>query len=320
MTGVAARSLRPRANMAAPVESNPKSAPAKSGTRKTPETALLSKEEKRSLTHGEFWIPEAERDVYRRALEALNRAGVPYVISGLYAIYEYTGIYRQTKDLDLFVEPGRVVEAARALKAVGFRVHVEQAHWIAKAMWGDKQVDLIFGTGNGLSFIDGMWFEHSRAGILAGAPVRVAPPEELLWHRLFVSERHRSDVSDVLHLIVCRGDEMDWERLLWRVGVHWRLLLAQIHLYDFVYPGHRPRVPRWVREKLYAAAAEAIDEVGDPSICQGTLISRFSYNIDVNEWGFRDLRKEATIATRQLPIIHEIMQADVWQEKEAHGE
>jgi hypothetical protein len=75
-----------------------------------------------------------------------------------------------------------------------------------------------------------------------------------------------------------------------------------VHLYDFVYPGPPPRIPQWVRRALRPAESE-IDEVGDPAICQGTLISRFSYNIDVNEWGFRDLRKEATIATRQLPIM-----------------
>jgi hypothetical protein len=292
----------------------------RAGNVPTPETAHLTKEEKKSLTHGEFWIPEEEREVYRRALETLHRAGVPFVVSGLYAIYEYTGIYRQTKDLDLFVEPAHLIEAAEALRDAGFRPHLEQAHWLAKAMWGDKQIDLIFGTGNGLSFIDGLWFAHSRAGILAGTAVRVAPPEELLWHRLFVSERHRSDVADVLHLVLCRGDELDWDRLLARVGVHWRLLLAQIHLFDFVYPGHRPRIPLKVRRQLYDAAEAEIDAVGDPSLCQGTLISRFSYNIDVNEWKFRDPRLEATVATRALPIVREIMQAEVWEEREYHDD
>ncbi|HUF51948.1 MAG TPA: nucleotidyltransferase family protein [Longimicrobiales bacterium] len=288
----------------------------------TPENVHLTKEERKSLTHGEFWIPEEERVVYRRALESLNQAGVPYVVSGLYALYEHTGIYRLTKDLDLFVEPAHVVAAAQALKEAGFRTHLEQAHWLAKAMWDEKQVDLIFGTGNGLSLIDGTWFEYSRPGILAGTPVRVAPPEELLWHRLYVSERHRSDVSDILHLILCRGDELDWDRLLERVGSAWRLVLAQIHLYDYVYPGHRTQVPAAVRRQLYAAADAAIDEVGDPEVCHGTLISRFSYNIDVNEWGFRDPRKEATIAARRLPIVHEILASEVWEEKgeEAAGD
>ncbi len=283
----------------------------------TPEMQALSRDEQKSLTHGEFWIPEKERVVYRLALQTLNATGIPYVVSGLYAIYEYTGIYRKTKDLDLFVEPGHVVVAAAALKAAGFDVRLEQSHWIAKALMDHQQVDLIFGMGNGLAFIDSAWHTHSRGGILAGEPVRISPPEDLIWHRLFVAERHRSDVADVLHLILCRGDEMDWQRLLDRVQAHWRLLLGQIHLYDFVYPGHRERVPLWVRRKLYALAEAEIEEVGDPEICQGTLISRFSYNIDVNEWGFRDLRKEATVLTRQLPIIGEITRADLWDGQEA---
>jgi hypothetical protein len=273
----------------------------------------LTKEERKSLTHGEFWIPEKEREVYRLALDLLNREGVPYVISGLYALYEYTGIYRQTKDLDIFVEPSHVVTVARVLKPHGFRPHLEQPHWLAKAMYGEKQIDIIFGTGNGLSFIDDLWFRHSRAGILAGIQVRVAPPEELLWHRLFVSERHRSDVSDILHLILCRGDELDWERLLRRVDGHWRLLLAQVHLYDFVYPGHRPRIPQWVRQRLHDAAGAEMDAVGEANICQGTLISRFSYNIDVNEWGFRDPREEAVRERQGMEITREIAGSDVWE-------
>lgn len=278
----------------------------------SPETVDLSREEQRSLTHGEFWIPEDERIVYQEVIAILNRAGVPFIVSGLYAIYEYTGIYRKTKDLDLFFEPRAIVPAARALKEAGFTVRLEQAHWIAKAFRDGVQTDLIYGMGNGLALIDGDWHRYARTGILAAQPVRVAPPEELIFHRLFVSERHRSDMADVLHLILSRGDQLDWDRLLRRVGEHWRLLLAQIQLFDFVYPGHRRRVPKEVRLALLERARDGIDDVGDPDICQGTLISRFSFSIDVNEWGFRDLRKEATVATRTLPIIQEIVSSDVW--------
>lgn len=283
----------------------------------------LTDEEQKSVTHGEFWIPEAERQAYQRALRALNEAGIRYVISGLYALYEYTGIYRKTKDLDVFVEPGVVVAAARVLKAAGFRTHLEQSHWIGKAMWGDKQVDLIFGMGNGMAFIDRLWYERSRPGILAATQVRVAPPEDLIWHRLFVSERHRSDMADVLHLFMRRGSELDWGHLLQRVANDWRLLLAQIHLFDFVYPGHRSHVPQWVRKELYNKASEDIDVVGDPKSCFGTLISRFSFSIDVNEWGFHDPRKDLTIAARNMPVVAEIVAADVWEphptQKKAYG-
>jgi hypothetical protein len=272
----------------------------------------LSREEQRSLTHGEFWIPEAERNVYRHALESLNRAGVPFVVSGLYAIYEYTGIYRKTKDLDLFFEPRHLIAGARALKDQGFSVHLEDPHWLAKAFRDERQIDLIYGMGNGLAAIDEDWYRYSRAGILAATQVRVAPPEELLFHRLYVSERHRHDMADVLHLILCRGDELVWERVIERLGDHFRLLLAQVHLFDFAYPGYASRVPAWVRESLALRALSNEGNPADPRVCQGTLISRFSFNIDVNEWGFHDPRYHATEAMRALPEFTAIRESDVW--------
>lgn len=285
----------------------------------SPETAHLTREELKSLTHGEFWIPEAERTIYQLALRTLNETGIPYVVSGLYAMYEYAGIYRQTKDLDLLLEPRHVIGAARALRGAGFHTELNQAHWLAKAIKEEAMIDLIYGMGNGLQLIDGGWYRHSRQGILAATPVRVAAPEELIWHRLFVSERHRSDMADIVHLILARGRELDWERLLHRVGEHWQLLLAQIHLFDYVYPGHRANVPAWVREDLYERAFEQMEEPGEAGVCRGTLISRFSFAIDVNEWGFRDLRKQAVNAARSLPVIREVRDSDVWDEPLERG-
>ncbi len=287
--------------------------PAGTGAREAPE---LTREEQKSLTHGEFWIPDEERRVYQRALRALSQAGVPFIVSGLYAIYEYTGIYRKTKDLDLFFEPRNVLPAAAALKEAGFHVHLEQPHWLAKAWADGKLVDLIYGMGNGLDLLDEAWYTHSRAGILAAVPVRIAPPEELIWHRLFVSERHRWDMADVVHLILCRGDELDWERLLGRVAKNWRLLLAQLHLFDYVYPGHRGRIPNWVREELYERAYEAVGEAGDPALCAGTMISGFSFAIDVNEWGFHDPRAEAVAVVREHPEVRAIAESEIWEEKQ----
>src|SRR4051794_41978446 len=113
----------------------------------------LSPEERKSLTHGDFWIPEEEREVYRRALHALNAASVPYVVAGAYAIYEHTGIYRQTKDLDLFVEPSAVIGAARALHDAGFVMRLEDLHSLTKALLGDKVVEPVFWGGYSRRFL-----------------------------------------------------------------------------------------------------------------------------------------------------------------------
>ena len=201
----------------------------------------LSREEERSVTHGDFWVPEAERALYKTALTALNGAGIAYVVAGAYAIYEHTGIYRETKDLDIFVEPSHLVSAMRALKSVDMTARLEQPHWLAKAMCGDLFIDIIFGMGNGLALIDADWYRHSRPAILAATPVRVAPAEELLWHRLFINERHRQDMADIVHLMVCVGRAMDWNRLVAKTADNWPLLLAQIQMFDYVYPEHQ----RW---------------------------------------------------------------------------
>jgi hypothetical protein len=277
----------------------------------------LTPEERKSLTHGDFWIPDAEREVYKRALEALNAAGVRYVVAGAYAIYEHTGIYRKTKDLDLFFEPEQVVPAARALRAAGFVTRLEDEHWLAKATCGEYFVDLIFGMGNGIAFIDEGWIANSRSSILAAHPVQIAPAEELIWHRLFISERHRHDMSDIVHLILCLGDTLDWERLVARVGEHWPLLLSQILMFGYVYPGYRSNVPAWVGERLLGLARERIgrDEPDLMDVTHGPMISRFSFTIDVREWGFSDPRSELVRAAQASPEVRAIVDADVWDER-----
>jgi hypothetical protein len=276
----------------------------------------LTPEERKSLTHGDFWIPEDEREIYRRALEAVNAAQLPCVVAGAYAIYEHTGIYRKTKDLDLFFEPRYVVEAARALQAAGFVMRLEDAHWLAKATMGDYFIDLIYGMGNGVALIDNTWLDHSRPGILAACPVRIAPAEELIWHRLFISERHRHDMSDIVHLILCCGETLDWDRLVGRVGEHWPLLLSQVLMFSYVYPGYRTNVPNWVSEQLLERARAEVGINGeDQDLTRGPLISRFSFTIDVTEWGFNSSRGELIRKVRQQPELKAIAQADVWDER-----
>lgn len=276
----------------------------------------LTPEERKSLTHGDFWIPDAERDVYKRALEALNAASVPFVVAGAYAIYEHTGIYRKTKDLDLFFEPAAVLPAARALKDAGFVMRLEDDHWLAKATAGEYFVDLIYGMGNAIAFIDEGWITNSHQSILAATPVRIAPAEELIWHRLFISERHRHDMSDIVHLMLCLGESLDWQRLVDRVGENWPLLLSQVLMFAYVYPGYKANIPSWVPERLLANAQREFgksDEEAD--FTRGPMISRFSFTIDVREWGFSDPRSELVKEVRNRPEVRAIVASDVWDER-----
>lgn len=276
----------------------------------------LSREERKSFTHGDFWIPDEEREKYKRALAALNRGGVPYVVSGAYAIYEYTGIYRETKDLDLFVPPEHLERAMYLLREEGFRTRLEEAHWLAKAILDEHFVDMIFGMGNGLAFVDDDWYRHSHAAILAAHPVRVAPVEELIWHRLFISERHRQDMADIAHLLLWRGDRLDWDRLLAKTGEHWPLLLVHLIIFSYVYPDVEGRIPSEIIADLLARAADELERPTTSSpLTRGTLISKFSFAIDVNEWGMYDLRRELVQKAEQRPILRQIAESEVWDER-----
>ena len=276
----------------------------------------LSLDERKSLTHGDFWIPEKEREVYREALEVLNAAGVEFVVTGAHAVYEHTGIYRRTGDLDLFVEPIHLTGAMRVLRDAGYLTRLEQPHWLAKAKRGEYFIDLIFGMGNGLAMVDADWYRYGQEAILAATPVRVAPPEELIWHRLFISERHRQDMADIAHLLLHCGHDLDWRRLADKTGPHWPLLLSQVAIFLYVYPNARRVIPEWLIDDLVARLREEMSrEPGPERITRGTLISRFSFAIDVREWGFRDLREEAIVETQRLPVVAEIARSGVWDER-----
>jgi len=233
----------------------------------------------------------AELDARADALRALDRSGVPFLVAGAYAFFEYTGHFRDTKDLDVFLRREDVDAALAVLERAGFRAEMTDPTWIAKAFRGDWFVDLIFSSGNGVAAVDDTWFSHARRARVMGVEVLLAPPEEILWSKAFVAERERFDGHDVNHLILHRGEEMDWNRVLWRFERYWEVLFAHVLLFRFSYPSARSRVPGWlVRDLTRRALAD--DDSGDEAmrICRGTLLSRVQYRRDLEEHGFVDGR------------------------------
>ena len=175
--------------------------------------------------------------------------------------------------------------------------------------------------GNGVALIDEGWIKHSRPGILAAMPVRIAPPEELIWHRLFISERHRHDVADILHLILCLGDTFDWERLVRprrsalaaaaRPAADVQLRLSGL-------PQQRARRGS-TTSCSSARRSESAQDDAEMDFTRGPLISRFSFTIDVREWGFSDPRAELVREARNRPEVRAIAEADVWDERGEEG-
>ena len=231
------------------------------------------------------------REFYCRTLDTLQRSGLPTLVGGAYAYECYTGIARHTKDLDVFVRRADLERVLEALSAAGYRTELTFPHWLAKAHQGEEFVDVIFAAGNGVARVDDGWFEHAVDSEVLAMPVRICPAEEMIWSKAFVMERERYDGADVAHLLRARADRLDWSRLLDRFGPHWRVLLSYLVLFGFIYPAERASVPSWVMHELLDRLLAETDGAppADP-VCQGTLLSRAQYLVDLERWGYQDAR------------------------------
>jgi hypothetical protein len=245
----------------------------------------------RTVTLFPMDIPSAAHDFYRHALEVLEEAGVPLLVGGAFSLAWHTGVQRFTKDLDLFVRPADCERTLRLLEAAGYRTERTFPHWLAKAFCGEFFIDLIYSSGNGLCRVDEQWLRHAPAAEVLGLPVKLVPPEELIWSKAFIQERERFDGADIAHVIRATGRRLDWRRLLARFGPHWRVLFGHLVLFGFIYPGERDAVPAWVLEELgRLLRQETASAAPAEHVCQGTLLSREQYLTDLRDWGYADAR------------------------------
>jgi hypothetical protein len=228
---------------------------------------------------------------YDQSLRTLQRAGVPFLVGGAYAFARYTGIHRHTKDFDVFVRREDCNRALDVLTGSGCQTELTFPHWLGKAFCGDNFIDVIFGAGNGVAEVDELWFERAVEDNVLGHPVKLVPAEEMIWSKAFIMERERFDGADLAHMFRAVAEDLDWKHLVFRFGPHWRVLFAHLVLFGFIYPTERNRIPagvmRYLLDRLRREIAEAPAE---ERICQGTLLSRAQYLVDVSEWDYLDAR------------------------------
>jgi len=228
---------------------------------------------------------------YRAAIRRLQAAKIPFLVGGAYALEVHTGIVRRTKDFDIFMLEKDVQGAIEVLSRAGYQTEIAFPHWIAKAFSGEDFLDIIFCSGNGLCPVDEDWFKYAATGQVLGMELQLCPAEETIWQKAFIMERDRCDGADVAHLIRHCGPRFDWQRLLRRFGDYWRVLLAHIILFDFIFPDHADAVPAKVRQDLFQKLQQNTPVSPDHQ-CRGTLLSATQYLKDVDLEGYRDVRLE----------------------------
>lgn len=236
---------------------------------------------------------------YRDALQDLNDIGYPYLIGGTYAIMAYTGITRETKDIDVFCKAGDYPAIIHGLEERGYQWELMDERWIAKVFHkNDKNastkkkkdfIDIIFGTTTGVCQVDDTWFENAPDAEVVGVPVQLIPPEELLWSKSFRQDRDKFDGADIHHLFLKKGPELDWKRLLNRMEPYWEILLAHILTFRFVYPADRDIVPQWLLDTLLDRLHHH-KQLPPPEnrVCRGRIFSPTQYEHAIHEWGYLD--------------------------------
>jgi hypothetical protein len=140
--------------------------------------------------------------------------------------------------------------------------------------------------------VDGGWFEHAPAARVFGHPVRLVPPEEMIWSKAYVTARERFDGADINHLLRAVGTTLDWDRLLRRFDRHWEVLLAHLMFFRFAYPGDRRNVPDRVMTELLSRTVGTLRAGnGLRRECRGNLLSKVNYQLDIDAWGYADGRR-----------------------------
>src|SRR5256885_1601344 len=226
-------------------------------------------------------LPDEATSLYRDVLTAMNEHGIPYAVAGAFALRKYTGIWRVTKDLDLFMKAADVPAALDHLCKQGFRCETLDPVWLSKAHRGEYFVDLISGMSNGVIMVDDSWMKRTQPAVIAGAQSQIISAEDLIASKLFVLRRERFDGADIAHIIYRTKGQLEWERILQLACEHWELVFFALVLFRYVYPAHTDYVPAPLWQDLLSRYMHLVQHSDPHALFRGSLVDENIFSIDV---------------------------------------
>ncbi len=230
-------------------------------------------------------------EFYKEALSLLKECGAEFMLGGAFSLFAHTGIYRDTKDLDIFCRPTDYPKILKFFAEKGFTTQLTDVRWLAKVFKGDYFIDIIFDTVNNICTVDDSWFEYATPGEFVGHQVKFLSPEELIWCKIYVQNRERFDGADINHVLLKKGKEINWKRLLARLDQHqhWHLLLSQLINFQFVYPSDfHEIIPKWLFDELIKRANEQYElPPAVVRVCRGPVIDQTQYSVDIKDWNYK---------------------------------
>jgi hypothetical protein len=236
------------------------------------------------------FAPEQEQ-LFREVLEILNASGIPYVVSGAFALHEHTGIWRNTKDLDIFMASDQIPATIELLQQHGMETEVCDPVWLCKARRAGYFVDFISGMSNAVIRVDQSWIDRAFDSAVVGVATKLLAPEELIASKIFVTRRERFDGADIAHIVYAAGTSMDWDRLMELVGENWEMLLWSLVLFHYVYPSSNA-VPQPIWDELLTRFRAELEKPNPAAAFRGSLIDENMFAIDVREWKLENVIAE----------------------------
>jgi hypothetical protein len=205
-------------------------------------------------------LPDEEWRVYQRVMQEAERLGVTFAFGGAFATAVYTGELRNTKDFDFYVLPSERDTMIEATRRAGLADYFERLQydrsWIYRASDGDVLVDVIWAMANQRADVDASWLNRGPQVEIRGERLRAIPIEELIWSKLYVLQRDRTDWGDVLNLIAAQAGAIDWTHLLNRLGSDTPLLAAALGIFAWLTPGRAQVIPLTVWQRLGVQAPQ----------------------------------------------------------------
>lgn len=199
-------------------------------------------------------ITDEQWETYQAAIQAIRRANIRFMLGGGFAMAVYTGRWRNTKDIDLYIQPNDRDAAVAALTKAGFTDYFEQLpydrKWIYRSTRSGVIVDIIWSMANQRAQVDEHWFNAAPLLQMRGECLAIIPMEEFVWCKLYILQRDHCDWTDVMNVLFAAGTRLDWDHLLWRLEEDWPVLKALLTLYGWVCPRRASQLPGSLRKRL----------------------------------------------------------------------
>ena len=245
-------------------------------------------------------IDDEQAAVFATWLQVVRRTGVPCALGGAYVVYAFTGSWRDTKDLDVFVEPADLKTVLDALADAGFETEVRDRFWLAKAYRGPYLLDLLFAVRHATSLrVSAPWFDTCHSAEFLGVPTCLLGPEEVIATKVYVAAHDRFDGADIVHLVRAAEGRIDWRRVIDLLGGDEEILVWHLLLFDFVYPQLEGYLPTDLMRRTFDRVLDGRGRAFRHRGFRGMLLDPVSFAVDHDLWGYEDTRVREPLVDAQ---------------------